>query len=98
MKLTTEKNETGLTVKLSGEVNTMTAPELAALLNEEMPSVQKLTMDFAECDYVSSAGLRVLLAAYKHMKASGGSIDFVNVGDNLMEIFQISGLSAVFFV
>ena len=96
MKLTPEKNGTELTVHLSGEVNTQTAPELSALLDKELPGVQALTLDFAECDYVSSAGLRVLLATFKKMKAVGGSMSFVNVGDGVMDVFQITGLADVF--
>ena len=96
MKLTPEKSGTELTVHLSGEVNTQTAPELSALLDKELPGVQALTLDFAECDYVSSAGLRVLLATFKKMKAVGGSMSFVNVGDGVMDVFQITGLADVF--
>ena len=96
MKLTTEKNGVELTVNLSGEVNTQTAPELAALLDKELVGVQALTLDFAECDYVSSAGLRVLLGTYKKLKASGGTMDLDNVGENVMDVLQNTGLDAVF--
>jgi len=96
MELTTEKNGTNLTVHLSGEVNTQTAPELSALLDKELPGVQALTLDFAECDYVSSAGLRVLLSTFKTMRTSGGSMNFVNVGKGLSDVFQITGLAKVF--
>ena len=63
MTLTKENNGNELTVRLSGELNTLTAPELSDLLKSELDGVQTLTLDFNECDYVSSAGLRVLLAA-----------------------------------
>ena len=96
MKLTTEKNGTELAVFLNGEINTQTAPELSALLDKELPGIQALTLDFAECDYVSSAGLRVLLATFKKMKAAGGSMTFANVGKGLMDVFQITGLADVF--
>lgn len=96
MELTTEKNETSLTVRLSGEVNAQTAPELSALLDQELPGVQALTLDFTECDYVSSAGLRVLLSTFKAMKAAGGSMSLVNVGKGLMDVFQLTGLAGVF--
>ena len=84
MKLTTEKNGTALTVHLSGELNTLTAPELSALLNKELGGMKALTLDFKECDYVSSAGLRVLLSTFKQMKASKGSMELVNVGENFL--------------
>ena len=96
MTLTTEKNGTQLTVHLSGELNTMTAPELSALLNKELNGVQALTLDFTECDYVSSAGLRVLLATFKQMKAAKGSMELTNVGENFRDVLENTGLDAVF--
>ena len=96
MTLTTEKNGTALTVRLSGELNTLTAPELSALLNQELGGVKALTLDFKECDYVSSAGLRVLLATFKQMKAAKGSISLANVGENFRDVLENTGLDTVF--
>ena len=96
MVLTTEKNGTNLTVRLNGEVNTQTAPELASLLDKELPGVQALTLDFAECDCVTSAGLRVLLSTFKKMQASNGSMSFDNVCKGVMDVFRITGLDGVF--
>lgn len=96
MILTTEKNGTELAVHISGEMNTLTAPELSALLDKELGGVQSLTLDFAECDYVSSAGLRVLLATFKQLKAAGGSMVLSNVGENFMDVLQNTGLDSVF--
>ena len=96
MTLTTEKNGTQLTVHLNGELNTLTAPELSALLNQELSGVQTLTLDFTECDYVSSAGLRVLLATFKQMKAAKGSMKLANVGENFKDVLENTGLDAVF--
>ena len=96
MKLTKEKNGSSLTVNLSGELNTLTAPELGSLLDAELGGVQDLTLDFTECDYVSSAGLRVLLAAFKQLKAAGGSMALTHVGENFMDVLQNTGLDAVF--
>lgn len=96
MKLTTEKNGTALTVHLSGELNTLTAPELSALLDKELGGVHELTLNFAECDYVSSAGLRILLATFKKMKAAKGSMILTNVGENFMDVLSNTGLDAVF--
>jgi anti-sigma B factor antagonist len=98
MKLTTEKNGTALTVHLSGELNTLSAPELSALLSKELGGVNALTLDFAQCDYVSSAGLRVLLATFKQMKAAKGSMKLSNVGENFLDVLQNTGLDAVFGV
>ena len=96
MTLTTDKNGTQLTVHLNGELNTLTAPELSALLNKELGGVQALTLDFTECDYVSSAGLRVLLATFKQMKAAKGSMSLANVGENFRDVLENTGLDAVF--
>ena len=98
MILTPKKNGTELTIQLSGELNTLTAPELSALLNKELGGVKKLTLDFAECDYVSSAGLRLLLAAFKQMKATKGNMELTNVGENFKDVLQNTGLDAVFGV
>ena len=98
MTLTTGKNGTQLTVHLSGELNTVTAPELTALLARELGGVQALTLDFTGCDYVSSAGLRVLLATFKQMKAAGGDMKLSNVGENFQDVLQNTGLDAVFGV
>ena len=96
MKLTTEKNGTALTVHLSGELNTLTASELSGLLNKELDGVKALTLDFKECDYVSSAGLRVLLATFKKMKAAKGSMLLSNVGEIFLDVLKNTGLDAVF--
>lgn len=96
MVLTTEKKGSDLIVHISGEVNTQTVPELDALLEKELPGVQALTLDFAECDCVTSAGLRVLLKTFKRMKASNGSMNFENVCKGIMDVFRITGLDKVF--
>lgn len=96
MKMTSKKNGNELTVQLSGEMNTMTAPELTALLAKELDGVKKLILDFAECDYVSSAGLRVLLATFKQMSQAKGSMELVNMGVNFRNVLKNTGLDAVF--
>lgn len=98
MELTTEKNGNKLTVRLSGELNTLTAPKLASLLDAELSGVERLTLDFKECDYVSSAGLRVLLGTFKQMTASGGGMRLVNVGEGFMDVLENTSLDAVFDV
>ena len=98
MKLTTEKNGTDLTVNLIGELNTLSAPELRSLFDKELDDVQALTLSFAECDYVSSAGLRILLAAYKYMDAKNGTMVLINVGEGVMEVLQNTSLDGVFVI
>lgn len=98
MNLKTEKKGTELTVFLSGELNTLTAPELSALLDAELPGMQTLILDYTECDYVSSAGIRVLLAVFKRLKAEKGRMWLRNVGENFAEVLENTGLDAVFDV
>ncbi len=98
MELTAEKNGNELTVHLSGELNTLTAPQLAGLLDKELGGVESLILDFKECDYVSSAGLRVLLGTFKQMKASGGDMRLVNVGEGFRDVLENTGLDSVFDV
>ena len=94
MELTANKNGAELTVSVNGEVNTMTAPELSGLLEKELPGVQKLTLDFAKCDYVSSAGLRVLLSAHKLMSGKGG-MKVTHVNEIVAEVFEVTGFSDI---
>lgn len=96
MDLKTDKNGNELTVFLSGELNALTAPELQALLDSELDGVASLILDFTGCDYVSSAGIRVLLATYKKLKASSGSLVLTHVGEVFMEVLENTMLSAVF--
>ena len=96
MTLTSEKNGNRLTIHLSDELNTQTVPQLTTLLDQELGGIQTLILDFAKCDYVSSAGLRVLLATYKQMSAANGSMELTNVGENFMDVLKNTGLDAVF--
>ena len=98
MTLTTEKNGNTLTVRLSGELNTLTAQDLSALLDKELGGMQTLILDFAECDFVSSAGLRLLLGTFKELKAVNGKMELINVGENFMDVLENTGLGAVFGV
>ncbi len=67
-------------------------------MNKELTGVQKLILDFKACDYVSSAGLRVLLTTFKQMKAAKGDMALANVGENFLDVLQNTGLDAVFGV
>ena len=98
MILNTEKNGNALTVRLSGELNTLTAQDFSNLLDKELDGIQTLILDFAECDYVSSAGLRLLLGTFKKLKAINGKMELINVGENFMDVLENTGLDAVFGV
>jgi anti-sigma B factor antagonist len=79
-----------LTVEVKGRLDTTTAPELEAALKESLEGVEKLTLNFAELEYISSAGLRVLLATQKTMQGKGEMI-VSGVNDIVMEVFEVTG-------
>ena len=82
---------------LAGRLDTVTAPELETKIKNALPGLNKLTLDLANLDYVSSAGLRVFLSAYKAMKAQG-EMKVCNVKEAVMEVFEITGLSDILTV
>ncbi len=90
------KNAVGdvLTVSLEGRLDTVTAPLLDASLRESMDGMKELILDLRDLEYISSAGLRVLLSAQKAM-AKNGSMKLINVGDILMEIFEVTGFADI---
>ena len=88
------KNEKALTVALEGRLDTMTAPELEAALKTALEGVEELTFDFEKLDYISSAGLRVLLAAQKTMN-NQGSMKVKNANEIILEIFEVTGFSDI---
>lgn len=79
-----------LTVALEGRLDTNTSPDLEASLQESLDGVTELVLDLEKLDYISSAGLRVLLAAHK-MMSKQGSMKVVHVNTTVMEIFEITG-------
>ena len=83
-------NNTELTVTLSGRLDTTTAPQLEQELKASIEGVESLILDFAALDYLSSAGLRVLLAAQKIMNKQGKMI-VKNVNETIAEIFEVTG-------
>ncbi len=83
-----------LVVFLSGRLDTTTAPQLENELKESLDGVSSLTLDMEKLEYISSAGLRVLLSAQKKMNAQG-DMKVVHVGDTIMEIFEVTGFSDI---
>ena len=90
MTINTTKDGSVLTVALEGRLDTMTAPELEAVLGKEMPAAEKLILDFDKLEYISSAGLRVLLAAHKAMAPKGG-MKVIHVNEIVQEVFDVTG-------
>ena len=90
--MTIEKkiNAEAATLIVSGRLDTQTAPELEKELDAVLPGLQDLTFDMTSLEYVSSAGLRVILKAQKAMNAQG-SMKLTGVNDSIMEVFDITG-------
>ena len=90
MKMTIDfnMNEKNLGVALDGRLDTITAPEFESFLAERYNAITSLTIDCEKLAYVSSAGLRVLLAAQKKMK---GAMKLKNVNELVMEVFEMTG-------
>ena len=89
---TTEQDKT--LIALEGRLDTTTAPQLESELGKSMEGVTSLTLDFEKLDYISSAGLRVLLAAQKIMYKQG-ELKITHVGETIMEIFEVTGFSDI---
>jgi anti-sigma B factor antagonist len=81
------------TVALVGHLNTGTAGELEDALMPVIESSSDVTVDLAELEYVSSAGLRVLLSAHKSLAAKEGKLTITNPQDSVREVFEITGLN-----
>ena len=83
-------NEKALTIAISGRLDTTTAPDLDNELKASTDGIESLTFDFAELEYISSAGLRVLLSAQKTMNKQGKMV-IKNANENIQDIFEVTG-------
>ena len=81
-------------IEVVGRLDTTTAPSLDKTINEDIGDVKNLTLDFKGLEYISSAGLRVLLGAQKKMQKIG-SMKVINVCENVMEVFEITGFADI---
>lgn len=95
MKIEATRNEKKLTLALKGRLDTTTAPKLEETLKGSLEHTTELFMDFLELEYLSSAGLRVLLAASKTMKKKDGTMVVCNVNEDIMEVFTITGFTDI---
>ena len=94
MNITKEYKENEATLNVSGRLDTTTAPALEAAVSEITGTCEKLVLDFAGLEYISSAGLRVILKAQKAMAAKGG-MKLLHVNKTIMEVFEITGFSDI---
>ena len=94
MTITKAKQDSSLNLALEGRLDTTTAPQLEAELKESLDGVTDLTLDMKELAYLSSAGLRVILAAQKQMNKQGKMV-IKNVCDTIMEVFEFTGFTDI---
>lgn len=90
MEIKKNKEATNLNIALEGRLDTTTAPQLEAELKSSLEGITNVVMDFEKLEYISSAGLRVLLSAQKVMNKQGSMV-LKNVNENVMDVFEVTG-------
>lgn len=95
MQIDQEKQGQSLILRLEGRLETSTAPELQEIVENMPDDIEELQIDMEKLEYVSSAGLRVLLAASKKMKAKSGTMSIHHVNEEVMEVFEITGFKEI---
>lgn len=94
LNITKKANDKELVVSLEGRLDTMTAPDLEKELKDDLEGVESLVFDFEQLQYISSAGLRILLSAQKQMNKQGTMV-VKNSSEEIMEIFEVTGFSDI---
>ncbi|MBQ3471512.1 MAG: STAS domain-containing protein [Clostridia bacterium] len=94
LNIETKKNNGELLISLEGRLDTKTAPELETTVNDNIECVGKLTFDFTNLVYISSAGLRVLLSSHKRMLKQGDMV-IKNVPEEVVDTFEITGFADI---
>ena len=99
MNISTREEGSATIVEFEGNLDTNTAPDAQDKLNEVLAGgANRVLVDFSELDYISSAGLRVLLVTAKRMTATGGNLHICALNETVNEVFEISGFSMIFNV
>ena len=94
MEINTTQNGDELLLAIVGKLDTTTSPVLAQSIDEKIESIQDLVLDFEKLDYISSAGLRVLLNTQKKMNKRG-SLRLINVQESVMDILEMTGFADI---
>ncbi len=95
MDVTKKQNGSELLLELSGSIDSGTSPELNAVIEQSLKGVNSLILDFKKIDYISSAGLRVLLATFKTLSGRGGNMIIRYPNQNVMDIFTMTGFDNI---
>ena len=97
MELESRKEKGAVVISVKGRINAVTAPDLEKSISELMGGEEKfLIVNLGDLEYISSAGLRVILATAKKLKAEQGDIMIVGLQGNVKEVFELSGLYSIF--
>ena len=94
MTIEIKRNAEKITIALGGRLDTTTAPALDKTINNDIEGAKNLVLDFKELEYISSAGLRVLLGAQKKMNKVG-SMKLINVCEDVMEVLEMTGFADI---
>lgn len=97
MNINIERENGKVLMKIEGRIDTTTAPELEKAINGEGDELKDLVLDFNGVDYISSAGLRVLLTAQKKMNAQG-SMELRSVSEAVMDVFEMTGFADILVI
>ena len=97
MTIEIKRNAEETIIKLVGRLDTTTAPALDKTINEDIAGTKNLVLDIKELEYISSAGLRVLLGAQKKMQKIG-SMKVTNVREEVMEVFEMTGFADILVI
>ena len=93
MTINVERDFELVVLEITGRLDTTTAPNLDAVINELSEDIKELVFNMAELEYISSAGIRVILSAYKKMNQSGGIMRIEKANEIVREVFEMTGLS-----
>ena len=97
MTIEIKRNSEEVVLEIVGRLDTTTAPALDKTISENMSDIKSLILDFKGLEYISSAGLRVLLGAQKKMQKVG-SMKVTNVSEGVMEVFEMTGFADILVI
>ena len=97
MTIEIKKNQEETVIEIAGRLDTITAPALDKTVNEDIGDTQNLVLDFKGVEYISSAGLRVLLSAQKKMQKIG-TMKVTGVCEEVMEVFEMTGFADILVI
>ena len=97
MTIEIKRNADKITIELVGRLDTTTAPALDKTINEDIKDTDALVLDFKGLEYISSAGLRVLLSAQKKMQKNG-TMKVINVHEVVMDVFEMTGFADILVI